>query len=297
MINFFKHKQKASIAEDVDLTTLDIPDLVGVPSLKTPYYQTSINHKQQIGQQSPHPAHFIPNAPHNPSPTRSEFKNMKIVQSGLDGERQRNIILEEQIKMLSYQASMALDKLSELCKENESLKVENNKLKKHSRQLSTASMSAASDLSGQDSVFSEGKQMMSQASSMQSLKSHLIRSSAHMDELSQSYQKELNTMRLQMQEMTDELKGNDATILGLQNEIAVLLQELQQQKKDNKRLWHKLILRKTKHDVELELYQTQLDALMEQLQLRQEADLQLRQRLMDYDENKFTLMSSRKLTV
>lgn len=194
------------------------------------------------------------------------------IHSGIRGERQRNLALEQQIQMLSYQASLALDKLSEITRENDTLKMENEKLSSHLRHSVVTESNESFVTRSEESVFSKG---MSQTSSMQSLKSIIPEGEG----------KEMRTI----------MEHNAQVIEELRSEITRLNGQLQKEVNDKNRIWRNFVQKRSSYEIELDLCKDQLGALTEQLQMRQQADLKLRERLMGYDQCQYTWKGSRTM--
>lgn len=307
-MGFFRtHAPKKSTvsinSEDADLTSLDPPHLLNIPVIqkeRRDSYGSQISQMKVITEQNGYK--FQQNASKNIPPTDTEFsvKNITLVSNGIKGEQERNMILEQQVRMLSQQAAIALDRLSDANKENEKLKDENNKLRKRSsdqfktrfsfgRRQSSASSTASSASSTNTSVFSATNKghYRSKNSSIMSVSTNIDQLKTSNDtffhEIHDNYEKELNSLRTEAMASNEEIKQNKLEISQLQQQIDELQYQVQKLQKENKSLFHKLSIKKQKQDIEAEYYNNQLRLLSTQLAHKTTRTMALQERLCDFD--------------
>lgn len=300
---------------DADLTSLDPPVLSNIPVLsgnepRRGSFASHISQMKIITEQNA--AKFQTDAQKYTSPTDSEFsvKNMTLVSNGLKGEQERNMILEQQVRMLSHQAAMALDRLSDVNKENQTLKDENNRLKRRAshdikhrfsfgRRQSSYSSTSTNSSSTNHSVFSANKASAygSKNSSISSIHTNVDQlkttNDTFFDEIHQNYQKELNTLRKEVLSSQQELQRSKNEIFDLQQQIIDLTQHVHKLEKENKSLLQKISLKKQKRDVELEFYTSQVQLLNTQLALKTNRTVLLAERLQDYGSIEHSLNNTR----
>lgn len=254
MLSFFSKKR-----ESTDLTVLDPPDLL------PHHFKEYMENKSSINAQS-----FMHRAKQvtDPSPTDSEFSiksnnSYFITSSGLKGEQERNLVLEQQVKILSCQAAKALDQLNEITKENEYLK----RTTGHNMQQSISSTNS-SQIS---SISSDGT--MSKGSSMNSLSSFT----------DNKYDLEIKSLQSEIQTLKRQLSSNNSLIENYKQEHIRLTNELSTIKHKNANIFNKLINSNKKQNLQLEYYKAQLKDLSEQLEDTRKRDHELKQRIMEYD--------------
>lgn len=256
MLDFFKNSTSNRDDVDSNLTILDPPELNlhNVPSSPMSFRSTSsVTNAKQWGLKS------------------KKSKNMMCIQSGLDGERERNHILEEQVQMLSYQAAKALDMVNEVTKANEQLKLENEQLRRGKQENSFKHSESINSLNS--SLFSDsGSTALSQATSMQSMSDYI----QGKDNEIQNIKVELDNLRLQYDESIQ-------LISQLKREIALM------KNMDNSNWSKHQRQMDMKHAIELDSYKEQLADLMDQLHERQDTNIKLRQRLMDVEKYRFDM--------
>lgn len=281
------------------------------------------NTQDPTPEASPTASDFQLHANRPPQVPSSSTRGYGYLEAGLAGEKERNQILEEQVKMLSHQAALALDRLSEVSKENTTLKEDNERLAKRAgrfslvRRQGSTSSTETSVSSGNASVFSSKESGMSQASSISSLKSHLVRrNSMYLDELAHSYEKEVNGLKQQLVlsnevvvktqveleqanklvlQLQNELKHNEETISFLRHKVDEVSVFLEDAENENKKLWKRLTTKNKQTEAQIKFYKDQLSDLIKQLMERQEKDLDLRARLMTYSDCKLGVETANTL--
>lgn len=316
-MGFFRtHAPKKSISSlnssDADLTSLDPPNLLNIPVINNGHkrhdsFASQLSQMKIVTQQNAQK--FQSNATKTVSPTNSEFsvKNMTLVSSGLKGEQERNMILEQQVRILSQQAAMALDRLSESNKENEKLKKENEAFKKDTkhrfsfgrRQSSLSTTSSGSSV--QTSVFSGGNRAnyRSKNSSISSIQTNIDQlkntNDTFFGEIHQNYEKQLNSMRAEALSSKEELEKNKLVIQSLEHQIEQLQSTIFNLKKENKSIFHKLTNKNQKHNLEIEYYKNQIKLLSTQLAQKAQRTIQLSDRLYAHNQTSHAITNTRKI--
>lgn len=316
-MGFFRtHAPKKSISSlnssDADLTSLDPPNLLNIPVINNGHkrhdsFASQLSQMKIVTQQNAQK--FQSNATKTVSPTNSEFsvKNMTLVSSGLKGEQERNMILEQQVRILSQQAAMALDRLSESNKENEKLKKENEAFKKDTkhrfsfgrRQSSLSTTSSGSSV--QTSVFSGGNRAnyRSKNSSISSIQTNIDQlkntNDTFFGEIHQNYEKQLNSMRAEALSSKEELEKNKLVIQSLEHQIEQLQSTIFNLKKENKSIFHKLTNKNQKHNLEIEYYKNQIKLLSTQLAQKAQRTIQLSDRLYAHNQTSRAITNTRKI--
>lgn len=303
-MGFFKAFTKPVEEEDI-LTSLDIPDmndsiLRNIPPSPNPghkSYQFMARTTNAMSSQSIHELSSYEVV----SPSESTFSKsgnasytQLMTSGGLKGEQERNLILEQQVKILSHQAALALDKLNEISKENEYLRNENNELSKRKfRDLimkdyrhQTSVSSNGSNGSNESSIFSKrNKRVMSQHSCNSSIFSH---NQSHTQEfeldglLKKEYEEKIEALNYEISSLRYQIRSNETKMDEFQLQIASLKKLLDLQKAENSSLLTRLYKSKDVKSIELDYYKKQVNELLKQLEEKREADFKLRQRLHDF---------------
>ncbi|KAH3676106.1 hypothetical protein WICMUC_002403 [Wickerhamomyces mucosus] len=257
--------------DDDDLTVLDSP---GLPNFSTinQFDGLNINHQRN-------------------NSTVNDDSFQLITSIGLKGEKERNMILEQQIKLLSKQASIALDKLSEINVENSKLKLENKNLHDKIYQITNQfnnndkTISTYSSSSINSSIFSSNLNSISQSSSSNTINSQLSYNFNNNNQL----EKELNQSKFQLNEKLIEINELKEKIL----ELEIKLENLQKSEKSliDKIFKSNQINKSIEKSLKLELnyYKLQFKELMNQLANKRENDLLLRDRLIELQKDSFNL--------
>ncbi|CCH40823.1 Autophagy-related protein [Wickerhamomyces ciferrii] len=314
MMGFFKsHNSKKSIQSinSDDLTNLDPPQLNHLPILKPrnshDSFISQVNQMNLITETNGETFQSNTKRPQQPSDDFT-VNNITLVSNGLKGEQERNLILEQQVKMLSHQAAMALDKLSESNKENEilqkelkELKTKQNKFSIIRRKSSTLSNSTNSTMG--NSVFSHSAKTFggsrSKNSSISSIQTNIDQlkhsNDEFLDQINHNHEKELNILQLEIINLKNELINKDSDIEELKQEQLNLQEIIQSLKKENKSILSKLKFQKQKSCVELEYYQNQLTILNNHISSKKSRTLELSHKLQLYNQTKLGIDNTKMI--
>jgi chromosome segregation ATPase len=309
-MGFFTSNAKKAVRESYnsDLTNLDPPDL---PNNAEKDVLSVISRRDRIQQG------------HSRSGSHSQHKSThqnafhNITSSGLKGEQERNVVLEQQLKILTHQATTAIDQLNELSQENEFLKRQNQELIANKRTSSASSRASSNKryvhndaretsisstnssqllslFSGanEGTIISKGSSMSSISSYTQGLKQADVDASmeqirhshvSQIKEIKSAFGSRIDRLQNEIESLQKEVQSNGSLIIGYQQKIRSLTYELEKVGSENSSLFQRLINSNKKQKLEIEYYRSQLNETLKQLEETRERDHELRKRVMEYD--------------
>jgi chromosome segregation ATPase len=235
----------------------------------------------------------------------------------LKGEQERNVVLEQQLKILTHQATTAIDQLNELSQENEFLKRQNQELIANKRTSSASSRASSNKryvhndaretsisstnssqllslFSGanEGTIISKGSSMSSISSYTQGLKQADVDASmeqirhshvSQIKEIKSAFGSRIDRLQNEIESLQKEVQSNGSLIIGYQQKIRSLTYELEKVGSENSSLFQRLINSNKKQKLEIEYYRSQLNETLKQLEETRERDHELRKRVMEYD--------------
>lgn len=271
MMNLFRRKSETPEPVE-DLTLLDSPTLLNVPFI-------NVNPKNNSHNSFVHGLKQMSYENNHGSKTDSfANKRLDIVKAGIKGEQERNAMLEQQVQMLTIEATRAIDQLNELHEQNEMLKKENEALKKQRFSMSTIN----SLFSSHNKSNKKNSMSTSSESTIDSTTDFSFMMSHHRNNSSGSVIEPLETKK-------------DAEIQQLKLQISEMEKELQQLSKSENSLKYKLNKLRAQNHTEKEFLNNRIKQLVQQLQEKNQKSLQLMDRIQDFNSNFYQIKESRSM--